>query len=95
MTFEMECYGETTELRLVDDLGVARRAWVRTEQPFLIKARDFQEPFNVSVLFWRCVIHCRPPHIGGGLGEQHPYVREHAALMEEARATLAALGAAE
>jgi hypothetical protein len=86
MTFEMLCWGENTELRLLDEIGCCRQVWVKTVPAVFTVAVEF--PVNAKVLFWAMVLRSEPPYIGGVWAHMHPYTVGRELLLVEARKEL-------
>jgi hypothetical protein len=93
MTFEMVCWGENTELRLLDEIGCCRQAWVKTTPWYFTVAAE--KPVDAKAVFWAMVLRGQPPYIGGVWANMHPYTVGRELLLAEARKELENAGIKE
>ena len=86
MTLEMVCWGENTALRLLDEIGCCRQAWVKTVPWYFTVA--VEKPVDAKMVFWAMVLRSPPPYIGGAWAHMHPYIVGRELLLAEARKEL-------
>lgn len=71
MTCELICWGENTQIQLIDELGVQKSVYVRTRP-----MHGIQIPSDCAAeqIFWFFIVISAPPLVGGPFAHLNPNV---------------------